>query len=258
MTSASKPAAALLLRAERAALLESQAPSAAGPLRFAAALFRAQARAADALWDAPLTGSLEADASALLEPARALLLAIEESGPLPLAQAARERRSESVERFVARLQVHWRGDLADYLSRAILRPYAATLAARALPPDRPRSPQGCPFCGGPPAVAVRRPESDSTRRLLCCALCGGEWQVNRIHCPSCGEEDPVKLPHYQSEAHPFARIEACETCRRYLKSIDLSSDGRLVPDVDDLCSIALDLWAAEQGFSRIEPGLVGI
>ena len=34
--------------------------------------------------------------------------------------------------------------------------------------------------------------------------------------------------------------------------------GRLVPDVDDLCSIALDLWAAEQRFSRIEPGLLGI
>ena len=258
MTTASKPAAALLLQAGRAALLESQTPSAADALRFAAALFRAQAQVAEALWAAPLTGALDADAPALLEPARALLLSIAEAAPSPLAEAARERRAESADRFVARLQVYFCGDSGDYLSRAILQPYARTLAARALPPDRPRPEQGCPFCGGAPAIAARRPESDSTRRLLCCALCGGEWQVNRIHCPSCNEENPARLPHFQSDTHASARIEACETCHRYVKSIDLSVDGRLIPEVDDLCSIALDLWALEQGFSRIEPGLLGI
>jgi formate dehydrogenase maturation protein FdhE len=31
-----------------------------------------------------------------------------------------------------------------------------------------------------------------------------------------------------------------------------------MPEVDDLASIALDLWAVEQGFTRIEPGLAGV
>jgi len=28
--------------------------------------------------------------------------------------------------------------------------------------------------------------------------------------------------------------------------------------VDDLVSLSMDLWAVEQGFTRIEPGLVGL
>jgi len=28
--------------------------------------------------------------------------------------------------------------------------------------------------------------------------------------------------------------------------------------VDDLASIAMDLWAVEQGFTRIEPGMAGL
>jgi FdhE protein len=54
------------------------------------------------------------------------------------------------------------------------------------------------------------------------------------------------------------RIEACETCHRYVKSLDLSEDARPIPEVDDLASLSMDLWAAEQGFERIEPGLAGI
>jgi formate dehydrogenase maturation protein FdhE len=54
------------------------------------------------------------------------------------------------------------------------------------------------------------------------------------------------------------RIEACETCHRYVKSIDLSQDARPIPEVDDLASIAMDLWAVDQGFTRFEPGLAGI
>jgi FdhE protein len=80
----------------------------------------------------------------------------------------------------------------------------------------------------------------------------------RIRCPCCSEEDPTKLPHFQTDAYPAARIEVCETCARYVKSIDLTLDARPIPEVDDLLSIALDLWAGEQGFTRIEPGLAGI
>jgi formate dehydrogenase maturation protein FdhE len=54
------------------------------------------------------------------------------------------------------------------------------------------------------------------------------------------------------------RVEACETCHRYVKSIDLSEDARPIPEVDDLVSLSMDLWAAEQGFTRIEPGLAGL
>jgi FdhE protein len=80
----------------------------------------------------------------------------------------------------------------------------------------------------------------------------------RILCPSCFEADPARLPSFSSDRHVNVRVEACETCRRYVKSLDLSLDARPIPEVDDLLSISLDLWAAEQGFTRLEPGLAGI
>ena len=38
---------------------------------------------------------------------------------------------------------------------------------------------------------------------------------------------------------------------------DLTVDGRAIPEVDDLLSLSMDLWAAREGFTRIEPGLAG-
>jgi FdhE protein len=54
------------------------------------------------------------------------------------------------------------------------------------------------------------------------------------------------------------RVECCDTCRRYLKSIDLTKDARLVPLVDELAAIPLDLWALEQGYRKIQPNLAGM
>jgi FdhE protein len=78
-----------------------------------------------------------------------------------------------------------------------------------------------------------------------------------VRCPGCGEEDPAKLPSFQADLYPAVRIEACEACRRYVKSIDLGLDPRAIPEVDDLLSLGMDLWAGSEGFTRIEPGLAG-
>ena len=82
--------------------------------------------------------------------------------------------------------------------------------------------------------------------------------MGRILCPACEEGDPAKLPSFQSASYPAVRIEACETCHRYVKSIDLTGDTRAIPEVDDLVSLGMDLWAANEGFARIEPGLAGV
>jgi FdhE protein len=134
------------------------------------------------------------------------------------------------------------------------------LAGLGTTPDRPRRPGQCPFCGGSPWIAARRSgsEADGAERILGCCLCGGEWPFTRIRCPSCLQEDPEKLPSFRSETYPTVRIEGCEACRGYVKSIDLTLDGRAIPEVDDLVSVGMDLWAAQEGFRRIEPGLAGI
>ncbi len=254
-------------RAARAETLAQKTPAAAEPLRFAAGLYRAQAALAGAVAAAhagePLTGHLDDDAERFLDRVPAILRYAADSGPEVLSAEARAREEDLPSTRRTRLLVYWQGDRdsrEDYLSRAVLRPYVETLRALPVPPDRPHRQGRCPFCGGLPWVSARREGSmmEGARRLLACALCGGEWPFGRILCPACGEQDPVKLPSFTTEAHPAVRIEACETCRRYVKSLDLSEDARPIPEVDDLVSLSMDLWAENEGFVRIEPGLAGL
>jgi FdhE protein len=239
-------------------LLSATTEAAREPLRFAAALLRAQARLAADIEKMDLTGRLTEDVDQL--PHEELLRVAVAAGPPALAAEAEERLADGPAIARTRLLVCWSGDHDDYLSRGVLQPYAETLRARKLAPDRQHTQGKCPFCGGAPWVGALRAHSDADGglRLLVCSLCALEWNVNRIRCPACFEEDPPKLPVFQSEAHPNVRLETCETCRRYLKSIDLTKDARPIPAVDDLLSLSLDLWAVEEGFTRIEPGLAGL
>jgi formate dehydrogenase maturation protein FdhE len=259
--------AAFERRAGRAEALAGASAAAEGPLRFAAGLYRAQGRLVPVIerlhGERPLTGRLGEDVERLVRGSDDLLRFASEHGPPALAGQARARGGEDRSVACARLVAWWdggRGSGEDYLSRALLRPYVEVLARLGVAPDRRHRPGHCPACGGAPWIAARRAESDGdgARRSLGCALCGGEWIINRIRCPCCAEEDPSKLPSFQTEAYPTARIEACETCRRYVKSIDLTVDARALPEVDDLVSLGLDLWAAREGFTRIEPGLAGL
>ncbi len=263
----SKVVAEFERRAARAELLAPEATAAEEPLRFAAGLYRVQGRIAGAIEAAhrqdSLTGHLDEDVDRFLDHVSWILRYAAEEGPEALSQEARERQKDLPSTARARLLVYWAGDRPaseDYLSRAMLRPYVEFLRSINLAPDRIHRRGQCPFCSGLASVAVRREGStmEGARRMLACALCGGEWLFERIRCPSCFEEDPHKLPHFQNDKHRNVRVEACETCHRYVKSIDLSEDARPIPEVDDLVSLSLDLWAVDQGYTRIEPGLAGI
>lgn len=265
--SAAAPAVLFDKRADRAEFLARENAAAAEPLRFAAALFRLQGRFAAALAarhrDRPLAGHPGADFDRLSDLLPTLLALASSEGPPELAEEASTRAADFPETAKARLLVYWDGgaeSAGDYLSRALLRPWTETLAGAGVSPERLHREGDCPFCAGRPIVSFRRtdPDSHGAARWLVCGLCGTEWPFARIRCPACQEQDPAKLPSFQSEKVPGTRIEACDTCRRYVKSIDLTLDMRPIPEVDDIASIAMDLWAIEEGYSRIEPGWAGI
>ena len=256
-------------RAARADALAEAPSSGREPLRFAAGLFRAQGRAAFGVLAehdrAALTGTLERDLPRVETPLRSVLRFLAESGPVSLRDGAASRAAEPPDLFAARLQTAWTGgpdERQDFLSHAVLRPYAEAMVHAGVELDRQRTPGSgrCPACGAPPSISFRKSmaSSDGAARFLGCGLCGTEWQTNRVRCPSCGETDPQRLPGWQSETHPAARVEACETCQRYVKSVDLTLDARAVPEVDELRSLSLDLWAVERGYVRLEPGLAGL
>ena len=256
-------------RVARADALAEAPSSGREPLRFVAGLFRVQARAATGVLGeherAPLSGALEQDVARVDSPLRSVLRFLAESGPVTLREAAASRAAEPADLFAARLRTAWTGgpdERQDFLSHAVLRPYAEAMVHAGVELDRQRTPGSgrCPACGAPPSISFRKSmaSSDGAARFLGCGLCGTEWQTNRIRCPSCGETDPQRLSGWQSETHPAARVEACETCHRYVKSVDLTVDGLAVPEVDELRSLSLDLWAVERGYVRLEPGLAGL
>lgn len=266
MTTTFDPAAAFEKRAARATALLASAPAVAEPLAFAGKLFRQQGRLAAAVAarheEAPFSGRV-GDLPRIVDLLAPLLAFAAADGPSELAEAAEARAKDDRGTAASRLRVYWEGGREtgeDYLSRAFLRPFAEVLARAGVAADRPRHEGHCPACGSAPIVSYRKelPETNGGARFLVCGLCGTDWPFNRIRCPSCQEEDPAKLPGFQSDVHKNARIEACETCRRYVKSLDLTLDARPLPEVDDLVSLAMDLWAIEEGWTRLEPGWAGI
>ncbi|HEV1992936.1 MAG TPA: formate dehydrogenase accessory protein FdhE [Candidatus Acidoferrum sp.] len=115
----------------------------------------------------------------------------------------------------------------------------------------------CPLCGARSLLGVLRPEGDGGKRFLLCSFCSQEWEFRRILCPTCGEEAENKLPVYIAEQLPHIRVEACDTCQFYIRTVDLTKDGHAIPLVDDLSAIPLTLWAHEKGYSRLQPNLLG-
>lgn len=206
------------------------------------------------------------DLTLLLPHFRNLLLIVEQNAPNALASAAGELAGMPSDSWIALLSEYWEsggrseqpvGAFEQFFSRAILQPCAAYVAGRMATPPLLETPRACPFCGGQPMLGVLRVEGDGGKRFLICAFCGAEWGYRRILCPTCGEEDEKKLPVYVAEQFPHIRVETCDTCKFFMRTIDLTKDGHAVPIVDDLAAIPLTLWAHGHGYSRLQPNLLG-
>jgi FdhE protein len=83
-----------------------------------------------------------------------------------------------------------------------------------------------------------------------------ESPAARLGCLTCGEQRVEALPVYRAEATDPARIDACDSCRVYVKTVDLTRDGEADPVADDVASVSLDLWARERGYRRLRLNLL--
>jgi hypothetical protein len=145
------------------------------------------------------------------------------------------------------------GEAEAFFWRVVMQPHAEHFR-------KPGAAAGskCPSCGSKPSVGVLRGEGDGAKRALICSLCAWEWPYRRLICANCGEEDKEKLPVYIAAQIDYIRVEACDTCRAYLKSVDLTKDGFAVPEADEIASVALNLWADEHGYTKIETNILGM
>jgi FdhE protein len=191
---------------------------------------------------------------------------IEAIAPEPIAQSARDLKSQPGGQWQNLLQSTWAasdrqpalGKPETLLAWLFLQPNAEYIAdySEATPSHGKQA--VCPRCSGRPQVGVLRQEGDGAKRSLICSLCSTEWAYGRIVCPICGEEDVEKLAIYTATQFNHVRVEACDSCHHYIKTIDLTKNGLAIPIVDELATIPLNLWAYEHGYTKPQPNLLGI
>ena len=217
-----------------------------------------------------LPGTLDVESAADAMPS--FLAALVRIAPPPLADGARILLEEGHDRWKHLLHACWQvqgqwesgGEEPDavhaFIAEAMLQP----VAERTL------------TCEGMPVVAVLRDKAHGSERSFVCGFCLTEYRAARLGCPACGEARFEKLAVFRvdgpsdqgsSPRSPTldfrydlsaARIDACDTCRTYLKTIDLTRDATAVPVVDDIATVTLDVWARQQGYTRVRPNVLRV
>lgn len=229
---------------------------------------------------APSPAQLARWAAAKVLPA--VVEATEAAGPPTLREAVHSRLADGGDAFA-----HWLGGteldpLGHYLARASLGPVLEALGEQAGAACVPVGEAGdaalCPCCGGRPQLSCVADSGESLvsgRRNLLCSRCATSWDFTRSACPACGESREARLLVYTERwggpvtashnrngngagpVFPNLRIAGCESCHSYLIEVVMAQDGRAVPEVDELAAIPLDLYAADQGLTKVTPNLMG-
>jgi formate dehydrogenase maturation protein FdhE len=201
-----------------------------------------------------------------------LALAIREVGaglPVALRTAGDELLSISSDERAARIS-SWLDDPslvappAGFWFQVASAPLLELAAARLGRPS-PGAWQGssCPICGAPAQASVIAEESGEflggSPRSLVCARCATWWSFPRAICALCGQDDPRSISGFLVPANRVVRVDCCETCHGYVKTFDLRQAGgaEIVPLVDDVATLHIDLWAQDRGFNRASLSFAG-
>lgn len=109
----------------------------------------------------------------------------------------------------------------------------------------------CPVCGS--SAQIAKLEKEAGKKILYCSLCGTEWRFVRMKCPFCCTEEQKSIKFLEEEKSPY-RIDVCEQCKRYIKTLDERKGGGekrvFIPSVEDLATMYLDIVAEKEGYER--------
>jgi formate dehydrogenase maturation protein FdhE len=225
--------------------------------------------------DRPLRDEL--DLFLLLPHFSGFLRLIQQIAPAPLARASATLSQMGPSGWQRAIESFWYGDLElttddgeqktdgnaavnsdRLLAWIFLQPYAEYLANHREIAVVEGTPSTCRICAGRPIVGLLRSEGDGAKKSLVCMLCAHEWTFRRILCPACGEEREPQMAFYSAPEIAHVRVDVCDTCHTYLKTVDLTKTGLAVPVVDELATIPLDLWARDHGYVKWQINLMGI
>jgi hypothetical protein len=196
-----------------------------------------------------IAGIVEATVAAAPEPLVASAQTLLYGGDLA-APVSRWLAGEELDAFTA------------YFARAAGQPVLEALVERGLLGGLGDGLLHCPACGGPPQLAYQGVSDDpllTAPRRLVCSRCSTAWTYPRMVCAGCGEADTSRLHIYsEGERFPHLRVDACDSCRRYLLTVDLVKEPAAVPVVDEAAAIPLDLYARDRGFQKVASNQFGL
>jgi FdhE protein len=105
----------------------------------------------------------------------------------------------------------------------------------------------CPVCGGEPDFACI---TTAAERLLICGRCQTRWPTSPFACPFCEESDKQRITSFATPDGTY-RVTACQSCKRYLKTLDGRVAGRAaMPSVDSIATLPLDAVVMQRGFKN--------
>ena len=109
----------------------------------------------------------------------------------------------------------------------------------------------CPICGSLPLLSVLKEEVG--KRFLLCSYCGYPWRIDRLMCPFCHNSEQESLHYLSPEGEEAYRVDLCNKCHQYIKTIDLRKTE--APDLflEDLATLHLDITASQRGYKRPVP-----
>lgn len=114
----------------------------------------------------------------------------------------------------------------------------------------------CPVCGSLPQMSELKGEG---QRYFLCSFCDFQWPGERLKCPFCENKDHNKLHYFYAEGQEVYRVDLCDKCNQYIKTID-SRKLDYEPDLnlEDVTTIHLDILASEKGFKKPVPSPWGL
>ena len=108
----------------------------------------------------------------------------------------------------------------------------------------------CPVCGSAPILSLLE---DEGQRKLVCSFCWQLWPAKRVQCPYCDGADNEDLHYFYSEEEKETRVDLCDKCHKYIKTVDTRKTDRLIyPPLEHVSTMHLDIKAREMGFA---PGI---
>lgn len=109
----------------------------------------------------------------------------------------------------------------------------------------------CPICGSLPFISILKEEVG--KRYLICPYCECRWRYDRIACPFCENRQQESLQYFYAEQQEEYRINTCEKCKQYIKTLDQREKEFIDPVLEDISTLHLDILATRKGYKRPTP-----